>query len=56
MAQSTTDTEKATIAETEVKEPADDSFYRTLAISFLVGMVFIFALFTFILIILAGAS
>ena len=56
MAQSSTNTGNPPATAAEVQEPADDTFYRTLAISFLVGMVFIFALFIFILVILAGAS
>jgi hypothetical protein len=40
----------------EVQEPADDNFYRNLSIAFLIGIVFLFGLFTFMLILLAGAQ
>lgn len=40
----------------EVPEPADDNWYRNLSIAFLVGMVFLFGLFTFMLIMLAGSQ
>ena len=39
----------------EPQEPADDNFYRNLSIAFLVGIVFLFGLFTLMLILLAGA-
>jgi hypothetical protein len=37
-------------------EPADDNFYRNLTIAFMVGMVFLFGLFTLMLILLARAG
>ena len=40
----------------EPHEPADDNFYRNLAIAFMVGMVFLFSLFTLMLILLARAG
>lgn len=40
----------------EPEEPADDSFYSRLSIAFLVGIVFLFGLFTLMLILLAGAQ
>ena len=40
----------------EPQEPADNSFYLNLTIAFLVGMVFLFGLFTFMLILLAGSQ
>lgn len=39
----------------EPDEPADDNFYRNLTIAFLVGMVFLFGLFTLMMILLASA-
>ncbi len=38
------------------EEPADNSFYRTLSIAFLVGMVFLFGLFILMMILLASAK
>lgn len=40
----------------ETQEPADDNGYRVLAISFIIGMMFIFAFFILMLVLLAGAS
>jgi hypothetical protein len=40
----------------EPVEPADDRFYLNLTIAFLVGIVFLFGLFTLMLILLAGAQ
>lgn len=40
----------------EPEEPADNSFYSQLSIAFLVGIVFLFGLFTLMLILLAGAQ
>lgn len=40
----------------EAQEPADDNWYRNLSIAFLVGMVFLFGLFTFMLIMLAHSA
>ena len=46
----------AITSDAETPEPADDNSYRVLAYSFMIGMVFIFAFFTLMLILLAGAS
>ncbi len=43
-------------SDVETSEPADDNSYRVLAYSFMIGMVFIFAFFILMLILLAGAS
>jgi hypothetical protein len=40
----------------EPEEPADNNFYRNLTIAFLVGMIFLFGLFTLMLVLLAGAQ
>lgn len=40
----------------EPQEPADNNFYRNLTIAFMVGMVFLFGLFTLMLILLARAG
>ena len=40
----------------EIEEPADDNWYRNLSIAFLIGMIFLFSLFIFMLIMLAGAQ
>lgn len=40
----------------EPEEPVDNNFYLNLTIAFLVGMVFLFGLFTLMLILLAGAK
>jgi hypothetical protein len=53
---SVNDAAQVTTSEVEASEPADDNSYRILAISFLIGMVFIFALFIVMLVLLAGAS
>ncbi len=39
-----------------VNEPADNSFYLRLSLAFLVGIVFLFGLFTLMMILLAGAK
>ncbi|HEU5369833.1 MAG TPA: hypothetical protein VFU69_15280 [Ktedonobacterales bacterium] len=46
---------QASSQEVELPEPADDNFYRNLSIAFLIGIVFLFGLFTLMLILLAGA-
>jgi maltodextrin utilization protein YvdJ len=47
---------EATHQGAEIQEAVDDNWYRNLSIAFLVGMVFLFGLFTFMLIILAGSQ
>jgi|GEM_PF-1579566 hypothetical protein len=47
---------EATHQGAEVQEPADDNWYRNLSIAFLVGMVFLFGLFIFMLVMLAGSQ
>ena len=44
------------ITNDEPIEPADDRFYLNLTIAFLVGIVFLFGLFTLMLILLASAQ
>lgn len=56
MTQASVDQAPNLISDGEKPEPADDNGYRVLAVSFIIGMVFIFALFTVMLILLAGAS
>jgi hypothetical protein len=44
------------ISQDEPQEPADDNFYRNLAIAFMIGIVFLFSGFTLMLILLAGSQ
>jgi hypothetical protein len=55
MANALPHTHEAANRAAETQEPADNNWYRNLSIAFLVGMVFLFGLFTLMLILLAGA-
>ncbi|HEU5368325.1 MAG TPA: hypothetical protein VFU69_07670 [Ktedonobacterales bacterium] len=56
MTQASVDPTQAITNADEKPEPADDNGYRNLALGFIIGMIFIFALFIVMLVLLAGAS
>ena len=56
MSHAAVDPTQAVPPESEAAEPADDNGYRVLATSFIIGMMFIFAFFILMLVLLAGAA